>query len=48
MPQRDRLDGGRMDVAAGADDYILLTARDVQVARLVDPAEVASSWPVQR
>ena len=24
MPQRERLDGGRMDVAAAADDHILL------------------------
>src|SRR5580693_5161909 len=26
MPQRERLDGGRMNVAAAADDHILLTA----------------------
>src|SRR3954464_12012699 len=34
-----------MDVAAAADDHILLAAGDAQIARLVDPPEIASHKP---
>jgi hypothetical protein len=41
VPQRQRLDAGRMDVAAAADDHLLLAPGDAEIACLVDPAEVA-------
>src|SRR5215471_11905414 len=45
VPQRQRLDAGRMDIAAAAYDHILLAAGDTEIACLVDPAEVASHEP---
>src|SRR4051812_36484222 len=36
-----------MDVAAAADDHILLAAGDAQIARLVDPPEIASHKPLR-
>src|SRR3954470_24450551 len=34
-----------MDVAAAADDHILLAAGDAQIARRVDPPEIAGHKP---
>src|SRR6516165_11233240 len=45
VPQRQRLDTGRMDIAAAADDHILLAAGDTEIARLVHPAEIAGHEP---
>jgi hypothetical protein len=38
VPLRQRFDACRMDVAATADDHVLLAAGDTEIARLVDPA----------
>jgi hypothetical protein len=48
VPKHDRLDAGGIDVAASADNHILFAAGDTQIARLVDPAEVAGHEPPLR
>ena len=48
VPQRQRLDAGRMDVATATYDHILLAAGDMEIACLVDPAEVAGHKPALR
>jgi hypothetical protein len=45
VPKPDRLDAGGIDVAVSADNHILFAAGDTQIARLVDPAEVAGHEP---
>src|SRR3954453_22093774 len=48
MPQHQRLDRRRIDLAAAADDQIFLAAGDAQVAYLIDAAEVAGHKPSRR
>ena len=45
MTHRQRLDARRIDVAAAADDHVLLTPGDAQVAVVVEPAEIAGHEP---
>src|SRR6201997_5673395 len=48
VPQRQRLDRRWMDVATATYDHILLAAGDVEIACLVDPAEIAGHKPALR
>src|ERR1700758_1893434 len=48
MLERQGFDPGRMDVAAAADDHVLIASGNVKIARLVDPAEVAGHEPTLR
>src|SRR5262245_10162558 len=48
VPLRQRFDVCRMDIAATADDQVLLAAGDMEIARLVDPAEIAGHKPSLR
>src|SRR6516162_4514916 len=48
VAQCQRLDTGGMNVAAAADDNILLAAGDPEITCLVDPAEIAGHEPALR
>src|SRR5215813_14881723 len=48
VPLRQRFDACRMDIAATADDHVLLAAGDTEIARLVDPAKIAGHKPALR
>src|SRR6516225_3526922 len=45
---RQDFDACRMDIAATADDHVVLAASDTEIARLVDPAEIAGHKPALR
>src|ERR1700722_3828640 len=45
MPQRSRFDRRWMDVAAAANDYVLLAPGDAQIAGLVELPEIAGHEP---
>ncbi len=45
MPVRDLLDVAGIDVVAAADDQVFLAADDLQVAVLVETAEIAAQEP---
>src|SRR5439155_10432317 len=47
MPHRQILDLRRVDVVAAADDQILLTADDLQIAVQVEAAEIAAHEPAR-
>ena len=47
MPHRQILDLRRVDVVAAADDQILLTADDLQIAVRVEAAEIAAHEPAR-
>src|SRR6266581_3785121 len=47
VAQRQGFDVRRMDIAAAADDDILLAAGDAQIALIVEPAEIAGHEPAR-
>ena len=48
VAQSERLDSSRVDVAAAADDHVLLPPGDTQIACLIDPAKIARHKPALR